>query len=159
MQEYLWNVGGGCFFRLRPIFCDGKSYSPPWQISIGSICEEQECGGRAPVVAQHRAARGLHLFQRFKLYSSTPVSPWHFAFEETRLRRTVFCEKSFSRKFLQMLSRSCLFPLEHLWKISRIFDAGGEHTQDLEWKLSAVIRLLCRRKWDQTEKVCLMKTV
>lgn len=42
-EEYLRNVSGGCFFRLLPSFCDGKNYSPPWQISIKSIWKEEEC--------------------------------------------------------------------------------------------------------------------
>lgn len=34
------------FFPFAPIFCDGKNYSPPWQITIKSIWKEQECWKR-----------------------------------------------------------------------------------------------------------------
>lgn len=49
------------FFPFAPIFCDGKNYSPPWQITIKSIWKEQECrkqnirwgGGRPSVTLPH----------------------------------------------------------------------------------------------------------
>lgn len=53
-QECQWCL----FFPFAPIFCDGKNYSPPWQITIKSIRKEQECpkqnrwrgaGGGGPV--------------------------------------------------------------------------------------------------------------
>lgn len=42
-EEYLWNVSGGCFFRLLPSFVMVGITHHLWQISIGSMCELQEC--------------------------------------------------------------------------------------------------------------------
>lgn len=65
------------FFPFAPIFCDGKNYSPPWQITIKSIWKEQECrkqnirwggGGwgvrkaRRDAASQRSTWRWLHFF-------------------------------------------------------------------------------------------------
>lgn len=57
-EESLWNVSSGCFFRSLPIFCDGKNYSPPWLISIGSICK-MGAGMREAVGAESSGTQPL----------------------------------------------------------------------------------------------------
>lgn len=88
-EEYLWNVSAGCFFPFAPIFCDGRNYSPPWQISVGSIREEQECGERnkprepSGCKAQHDCCLMVWPLQLL-LYSSTCCCLiLTFALEET----------------------------------------------------------------------------
>lgn len=80
-HEHAMHLGGislecqwWLFFPFAPIFCDGRNYSPPWQISIGSICETQECREqnkqREPsgCEAQQEAASELHDLT-FRIYT------------------------------------------------------------------------------------------
>ena len=70
-EEYLWNVSGGCFFRLLPSFVMVGITHHLWQISIGSMCELQEC--REQNKQRERARRDAAA--RFDLCSLCSAAP------------------------------------------------------------------------------------
>lgn len=77
-EEYLWNVSGGCFFRLLPSFVMVGITHHLWQISIGSICDwagmqRAEQAERA----QHDSAAWFDLYSLYFAASLVVVSSWH----------------------------------------------------------------------------------
>lgn len=165
------------FFPFAPIFCDGKNYSPPWQISIGSICKEQECreqnkqrevgGCKAQLDACFMiwplqltlysccsSHQSLLIHRQSKKMWGYTKGDCSFAGNSFRCYPVVLC------LFLpKHPSKICNRDLENVVG-KRDFNTEVNVIQDVhhvKLQHDAVILLLDRRKWDETQSICLMK--
>lgn len=162
------------FFPFAPIFCDGKNYSPPWQISIGSICREQECREQNEqreldgCKAQHEAASWFDLHSLHCMNCQSLLVHWQRKRCENTQKETAVFQEIPSDVILLFLfvspkhpSKICNIDLENVAAQIKRLHLGDECDTGCT---SCEIKTFCsdfffsadRRKWDETQR--LMKT-
>lgn len=129
------------FFPFAPIFCDGKNYSPPWQISIGSICKEQECTEQNKQRELSICKAQLDTAWWFELCSCSSHQSL-LIYGQSKSTVCIHRERlQFCRKFLQMLS--CCFALVSPHRPSKICNTDLQNAVAQRRKTSFINTFIC----------------